>query len=525
MRHLRIYLGATRGYSLCLGSVIVAMALLIVGSTPPVIANPSLHAHVQLNESLARQQHVADELRRTPHTGQFTDNSSHTLTVPIDTNGVAEAVFQVTMQPGDNFRVVAVIDPNTLTNIVARHPDAEARAFTNDVPISDDTTTSSSAKSTPVLTVWRRVHLEVDSMAAVPDTGPQRNLADGNIVQISGNVANGQVAVSGTNNHFVTGLPNGITDNSEHLPNGNGRFENGRVRIGLGLWTDNLLGNAAHSFWTKGTSVAGGTSFHIPFTAVPPSPNDPFIQGQIVAMLPASQTGQGVKGEFVVDTALTPNTLAGGTLGISNHSFTILGNTANRIEVDTDDPTLAFVLYDDDSAAGTPLPRPDTSRMQPAFAPAYIVPIEGTLAGDETLPFLSNIQTLSGGNVEDGWSFDNEPHVNPEFWVMYVRGAFQDDTLEDRDPDSESVTWGIANGIPGTGVNIYYEAHIETAGWTPPNMPGHGYFEADTVVHEIGHLFGSTHAHGGIMGDDVVGTFDSIDFTPASLNVIRNYNP
>lgn len=160
--------------------------------------------------------------------------------------------------------------------------------------------------------------------------------------------------------------------------------------------------------------------------------------------------------------------------------------------------------------------------MEPAYAPAYIYPVEGLLPGDETLPFIANIQTFDpGGDITIGWNFDNEPnHDLPRFWIVYVRGAFQDDTRNaDGDPDSESLlTFGVAH-LPGVtvgpimGCNIYYEAFVEA---------GPGFFvEEDVVVHEVGHVFGCVHPHGGIMGSGT--TYDPVaGFLPVSLDVIRN---
>jgi len=47
-------------------------------------------------------------------------------------------------------------------------------------------TTPSAIKATGLLTVWRRLHVELDSMEAVPTTGAERNSVSGTITQVTG---------------------------------------------------------------------------------------------------------------------------------------------------------------------------------------------------------------------------------------------------------------------------------------------------------------------------------------------------
>jgi hypothetical protein len=76
-----------------------------------------------------------------------------------DANGVAEVEFMVTMQPGDNFQVVASPDQAYLNGIVENGGvlrDSEGA-----------TIPTALAQTSVMLTVWRRVHIEVDSMGLV----------------------------------------------------------------------------------------------------------------------------------------------------------------------------------------------------------------------------------------------------------------------------------------------------------------------------------------------------------------------
>jgi hypothetical protein len=89
-----------------------------------------------------------------------TAGSSSTISATTDVNGVALIELTVTMQPGDNFMVGASDDQSYLNGLVAsgttlRDSGGYILAVTD------------KAKATPMLTVWRRLHVEVDSMGNV----------------------------------------------------------------------------------------------------------------------------------------------------------------------------------------------------------------------------------------------------------------------------------------------------------------------------------------------------------------------
>jgi hypothetical protein len=85
--------------------------------------------------------------------------------VLTDANGVATNLFTVTMQPGDNFRVVASCDPNFASQYYAQQNSTEGAIVKLDgiseVPVSENNVT-------PMLTVWRHLWIEQDYMREVP---------------------------------------------------------------------------------------------------------------------------------------------------------------------------------------------------------------------------------------------------------------------------------------------------------------------------------------------------------------------
>lgn len=76
-----------------------------------------------------------------------------------DSSGVARVVLTVSMQPGDNYKLTAACDPVHLNNLLVIGTEVRNPA--------GQTLPTEYANVTPVLTVWRRLHIELDSMGPV----------------------------------------------------------------------------------------------------------------------------------------------------------------------------------------------------------------------------------------------------------------------------------------------------------------------------------------------------------------------
>ena len=89
----------------------------------------------------------------------------------LDANGKAEIDFQVGMQPGNNYRVVATLRDYQGNFDQLQVSDASADTFVGagNEQVSGFT---GAGVASPMLTVWRKLHIEQDSMAAVPDPLP-----------------------------------------------------------------------------------------------------------------------------------------------------------------------------------------------------------------------------------------------------------------------------------------------------------------------------------------------------------------
>lgn len=89
----------------------------------------------------------------------------------VDANGETKFIFRVGMQPGNNYRIVAsVVDESMYAGVQTSNP--EAAKYLGSEPAQNG-----EAPASPLLTVWRRLWVENDSMDSIPvDTfGYKRN--------------------------------------------------------------------------------------------------------------------------------------------------------------------------------------------------------------------------------------------------------------------------------------------------------------------------------------------------------------
>lgn len=104
-----------------------------------------------------------------------------------NSQGIAEFSFQVTKRPGDNFRVIAALSKRALvSNVHIGKHDPQAKVYspanfeapppfppviTIVFPLKDSIDpVASQRKQSPLLTIWRRVHVERDTMVAPAGT-------------------------------------------------------------------------------------------------------------------------------------------------------------------------------------------------------------------------------------------------------------------------------------------------------------------------------------------------------------------
>lgn len=107
-----------------------------------------------------------DGITHSPKPPYFIANGSETIVCTTDAEGVAKfngglPVMEVTMQPGDNFRVAAALmDGNGLSSLQVMDKNA-AGYIAGD---TDQQPSGFSGVASPMLTTWRKLHIEVDTM-------------------------------------------------------------------------------------------------------------------------------------------------------------------------------------------------------------------------------------------------------------------------------------------------------------------------------------------------------------------------
>jgi hypothetical protein len=434
---------------------------------------------------------------------------SDTITLVTDTNGVARTDFNVTLQPGDNFRVVAspLSDfPNHCVALQATNNGA--------VVFLNSTVEIPSNYQTELLTVWRRLHVEVDSMSAVIN-----NRVTGNVSAIRGNSSGATNVVLSVNLKTQLTPADSSTNLSSPSP-ANGRFENGSITIGTSTSTG-LLGNGDNFVWMP----AGGT-FNIPFT-VKDANGSNAVSGQVLAMSLSSFF------YFTINTTLATNAYAGGTLTVAGSAYGVMQNVGNSVRA-FPGAAIPFTLHDDDNDALLPQ-LPDTGLMVQKFAPAYVVPlIDG--GGNfnnikQSIAFSANVDSTTHTSVNaelnKTGAFESEGNRSSDYWIAYIITTYQVEPAKDYDPDGTG-EWG-PQGVNGGGASfrrgalLFRESLRDYSRQMSVSSAGMSDLERRAVVHEIGHQFGCADQTGGIY--DYSLEYDlSADpvFLPLHLNIIRS---
>lgn len=434
--------------------------------------------------------------------GTATPNAGKLSAVSATTNASGEATVDLTVsrQPGNNFAVSATCNENYSNGL---------RLKASDGSIIEDSSgnalPTAQGQRTEMLTVWRRLHIERDSMVAVPTSGNQSNKVTGNVDGITGTATEARTVTLSVN--LKTGLASGA-DSSTNLsdtPAGNGRFEKAKsFKVGVGAGspgqtdTTALEGNG-DNFVRKTT----GGGINIPFSIT--KTGQGAVSGKVVGFDKASRV-------FTLN--ITAGTLVAnhvaGTLNVTGVTMTIsVVDAANKkvtVNALTDIP---FELLDDDSFVLPELPNLDVTNS--SYKDAYIEVVDdggGAAANNkQTVAFILNIdftnQALKDAmNQANG--IESDANRKDNFWVGYVLNAYQTRTTGDIDPNAETSDGAASSGqtpsvAPALGSVIFPEMQVEfirifSLGGSATQH------RSNTVAHEIGHQFDLDHLNGLIMG-------------------------
>jgi len=166
--------------------------------------------------------------------GKFTSTESNTATATLDENGEALVGFRASSRPGSNYRVAVVLEDfaSELDALQVTDSSESGYVTADDEPVSVLTGGTVSR----LLTSWRKLHIEVDSMAARPASGESGGYYSGTIMDYEEDPDLNQSTVT--------------LDRT--LPDGEDRFEHGRIEI-EGLPRFEVKGNSDH--WVNGERI------------------------------------------------------------------------------------------------------------------------------------------------------------------------------------------------------------------------------------------------------------------------------
>ncbi len=145
--------------------------------------------------------------------GYFVPQASKKITVNLDSSGQATAKFKVNQQPGNNYRIAVAVKDSDLNVLQVTNPGGQGFVTADDKPVS-----GFSGAVTPMLTVWRTLYIEADSMAAIttPKESPDR------VDAVGDHWATDSSGLQNRQRLYLAGS----------LPEGNNFYERGRLKAG-----------------------------------------------------------------------------------------------------------------------------------------------------------------------------------------------------------------------------------------------------------------------------------------------------
>ena len=430
---------------------------------------------------------AGDDNRGTPKPGVLSTNL-----LTLDVFGRASTLFEVTLQPGDNFRVAALLD----TEGAAAHLDllqVQNEPLFYYVTADNKQVSDFAGSVSPMLTVWRKLHLEFDSMAAPPSSGPEALHDAATVWRVSPN--------------YPTAGRSGLGLTLNRVVNGLNLYEGGKLEI-PGVASYRILKSTARSH----------------------------IGGQ--------KSSIGIE----ID-AVAPTNLVGLAANLFDDDDRFLTNDppAYPSILDLTSPPLPMTSLSNDRTTNL------IAGIKSQFGFAYILPLDANALNwnaQRTIPFKRHAApSLSGGYYDAGNQELNRTDRSA-FWAYTVVFGYQRGASDDGDPNDEALFLGETIKKTPISANGYSVLFLETirdrifADEQPIAFSSPGEVVrlrrqylgmiANVLAHEVGHAPGNQgengdHAENDLMksgppdntGIDAAGN-PILNFTPATIRRFRS---
>ncbi len=372
----------------------------------------------------------------------FSNSSASGVSCETDSTGVAKVDFTVTMQPGDNFAVAAGPDETYVSELTSADDGINLKDGNNiQLPFTATgfggknqcLNTSLPACRTLMLTVWRRLHIEVDSMDLVTGNRIEGEIPTGGQAPV-GNV---QIDIEADKSFDVN------------------RFQNGRMVIG------------GQSYLVVSNSVS-----------TPPVAPSTVHTGSIVIQNPnAFNIDNGEEITVYDDDDFNDDDSTGKD-----------GDIGEDVDLPPDD-----LVRSSDVSCSTTLTT-NCNSFGPAYVKPYydLVGSHDDTYFVTNVNVSGNPAIPQPPEIRYHFDFDNEVYeAREDFWTVYVNGAYQYDVRVDGDPSGTAVL-GAVDSLTGDGegVLIFMETTRSSENPNPNSRP---ISRAYTVAHELGHLFSGRH--------------------------------
>ncbi len=404
-----------------------------------------------------------------------------------NSQGMAAVDFTVTMQPGDNFAVAATTNSNELSSVSIDGTNLRTGSGALIDTSCDETDTVCRSE---MLTVWRRLHIEVDSMGA-----SAQNFVLGNIAATTRLRVNeiATININPTSPQTLTPL--------EH-----NSYEGGRLVVGNNSFPVTCVIANGDTCNTANTVTVKNTG------------------GSIVTLFAGNQFQLFDDDDFDDDDGANPD-----------------GDTGEDIP-GPDEINATTLLQPNDTLCSQAI----TTNCN-AFAAAYIHPMYD-IAGDfsDNTVFQSHLE--ENINITNVFSQDFDQigtEASQDFWTILVYGAYQrwrlpdpfpggkgydadpPDTNGDGNPDGcPEASYGTTNAFAPNALGASINMEVSRPREYPLNYQSRPVSRAWTLAHEVGHLFGGDHDDGGLMTETCIrSAVTGWAFTPTTIERLRRQIP